>query len=234
MRSSHNLTPLTIRESVLAGSLMAVAAQLAYVYKPTQRLADLKPKIELAAQIPKAFGNWQEDLTLVPIMPNPQLQSTLDALYSATLARTYRNNVGQRVMVSIAYGSDQSSEATAVHRPEFCYSAQGFRVSNLGEANVNLGTRKITVQRLNAEMGQRHETITYWITMDETTTLPGFRRKYEQIRYGLNGQIPDGMLFRVSSIGADDTENFKLQGQFLNDLVSHVNASTRDRYFGHS
>ena len=219
-------------QTLLIATVMLVAAMAARSFTPTTRLADIKPKIQLEQQIPKAFGDWQEDLTLVPVLPNPQVQAKLDVLYSSTLARTYRNTAGQRVMLSIAYGSDQSSEATAVHRPEFCYSSQGFKISNLGEALTNIGPRHVNVQRLLGVMGQRREAITYWITMDETATLPGFTRKYEQIRYGLHGQIPDGLLFRVSSIGASEAEGFKLQNKFLNDLAASMQPAILTRYFG--
>jgi len=223
---------LALWQSLLVAALMVGAAVAANTYKPTQRLADLKPKIELDRQIPKTFGDWTEDLSQIPILPNPQVQAKLDVLYSSTLARTYRNKAGQRVMLSIAYGSDQSSEATSVHRPEFCYSAQGFKVNNLGEATAAIGSRNLSVQRLRGVLGQRREPITYWITLDETATLPGFSRKYEQLRFGLRGQIPDGLLFRVSSIGSDDGESFNLQEQFLNDLAASMEPTILKRYFG--
>lgn len=221
-----------MRLALLIGGLMLGAALAANSLVPTQRLAELKPKIQLDQQIPKAFGDWTEDRSQAPVLPNPQVQAKLDVLYSATLARTYRNKTGQRVMLSIAYGSDQSSEATAVHRPEFCYSAQGFKVNNLGEATAAIGNRSLGVQRLRGVLGQRREPITYWITLDETATLPGFSRKYEQLRYGLRGQIPDGLLFRVSSIGNDDADSFKLQETFLNDLAAAMEPSVLNRYFG--
>ncbi len=211
---------------------MLASALAAKILTPTKHLADARPKIQLEQQIPKAFGDWQEDPTLVPVLPNPQVQAKLDTLYSSTLARTYRNKVGQRVMLSIAYGSDQSSEATAVHRPEFCYSSQGFKVTNLGETVVAIASRQISVQRLLAEMGPRNEVITYWITMDEVATLPGLNRKYEQIRYGLKGLIPDGMLFRVSSLGSSQADSIKLQNQFLNDLAASMSSAVLNRYFG--
>lgn len=223
---------LALWQSLLVAALMVGAAVAANTYKPTTRLADHKPKIELDQQIPKTFGDWTEDLAQIPILPNPQVQAKLDVLYSSTLARTYRNKAGQRVMLSIAYGSDQSSEATSVHRPEFCYSAQGFKVNNLGETTAAIGNRSLNVQRLRGVLGQRREPITYWITLDETATLPGFSRKYEQLRFGLRGQIPDGLLFRVSSIGSDDAESFKLQEQFLNDLAASMEPSILKRYFG--
>ena len=219
-------------QSTLIAVLMLATALAAINFKPTNRMAEHKPKIELEQQIPKSFADWSEDTSQVPILPNPQVQAKLDVLYSATLARTYQNKTGQRIMLSIAYGSDQSSEATAVHRPEFCYSAQGFKISNLGEALATIGTRRLNVQRMLGVLGKRREPITYWITIDETTTRPGFSRKYQQMRYGLRGQIPDGLLFRVSSIGSDDAESFRLHDQFLNDLAANMESSILERYFG--
>ena len=221
-----------IGQAILIAVLMMASAFAATTFTPTQRLADLKPKIQLDRQIPKSFGEWTEDLMQAPVLPNPEVQAKLDGLYSSTLARTYRNKAGERVMLSIAYGSDQSSETTAVHRPEFCYSAQGFKVTNLGETTANIGVRNIQVQRLVGVLGKRSEPITYWITLDETATLPGMSRKYEQIRYGLRGQIPDGLLFRVSSINSDEQASFKLQEQFLNDLAASMETSILSRYFG--
>ena len=214
--------------------LFIATALAAHTFKPTQRLADQRSKINLATEIPTAFGDWTEDTLLIPILPNPEVQAKLDVLYSSTLARTYRNSAGQRVMLSIAYGSDQSSEATSVHRPEFCYSAQGFKVSNLGQAALNIGSHQLNVQRLLGELGQRRETITYWITMDETATLPGLGRKLAQMRYGLRGEIPDGLLFRVSTLAANSGQSYELQNQFLNDLAMNMSPVLVPRYFGRS
>lgn len=65
---------------------------------------------------------YQEKLEITP-----ELANNLDKLYSQTLTRTYINNDGYRIMLSVAYGENQlSSDVTQVHRPEFCYVAQGF------------------------------------------------------------------------------------------------------------
>lgn len=213
----------------IAMSALAVSAEN---FKPTERVAEHKPKIELDSQVPLAFDNWVIDKSIIPIAPSPEVQASLDALYSATLSRTYRNATGQRVMLSIAYGSDQSSEATAVHRPEFCYSAQGFRVSATGEARLALDGYTLPVQRLIARQGQRLEPITYWITIDEEATLPGLGRKLEQLRYGLQGKIPDGMLVRVSTVGLDEATAFKVQEAFVHSLYRSFDENFRNRYFG--
>ena len=224
-------TPRLAQAVVLLVTL-AVAAFAGEALRPQQRLADLKPKINLDVQIPRIFGEWKEDATMVPILPKPEIQAALDALYSSALARTYVNAAGQRVMLSVAYGSDQGSETTAVHRPEFCYSAEGFEVDDLGEDEVGIAGRSLAVRRLMGVRGQRRESITYWVTLDDTATLPGVGRKLAQIRYGFRGEIPDGMLFRVSSMGMSETESFALQDRFLNDLAGTMDPSIRKRYFG--
>jgi exosortase B len=220
--------------TVLAcAGLMLAAAWVGEWMRPSYRLSEHKPRVSLAAQVPEAFGEWRLDKSMAPVVPDPNLQAMLDELYSQTLARTYINAKGQRIMLSIAYGSDQGNEATAVHRPEFCYSAQGFRVEVLGKEAIRLGETQVPVARLVARMGQqRIEPITYWVTLDEVATLPGLGRKLQQISYGLRGQIPDGMLVRVSSISPSTVDSFALQQRFLDQLYAVVPADMRARYFG--
>lgn len=223
-----------VRVAVLSLA-MACTAVAAEWWRPTWRIAEHKPPIALARQVPEAFGEWRVDTSIVPVLPDPGVQKQLDALYSQTLARTYVDRAGNRVMLSIAYGSDQGSEATHVHRPEFCYSAQGFRVSEAGTRRIDLDGTPLTLQRLVGRLGPRHEPISYWVTLDESATLPGLGRKIEQIRYGLRGQIPDGMLVRVSAIttrGMDEAGAFALQERFLAALHQAVPAELRARYFG--
>jgi len=83
-----------------------------------------------------------------------------------------------------------------------------------------------------AQLGQRIEPITYWVTLDESAALPGITRKLHQIRYGLKGQIPDGMLVRVSSISSQYDEAYAIQQGFLDQLYQAVPAEVRTRYFG--
>ena len=223
---------LPLGRVVLLVALMVLAAAVGEFMRPSYRLSEHKPPIKLATQIPEAFGDWKVDRSIVPVLPDPGLQAALDVLYSQTLARTYVNSEGQRMMLSIAYGSDQSNEATAVHRPEFCYSAQGFRVQSVGKGSWQIGASSVPVAHLVASLGQRIEPITYWVTLDEKATLPGFGRKLEQIRYGLKGEIPDGMLVRISSISGSVTQAFAMQQRFMAQLYAAVPANVRTRYFG--
>lgn len=227
------MKPLAIR-AVAFVLCMAAALAAAAVLRPTHYLAKERPPIDLAAQVPTQFGDWREAKDLVPLQPNPELQSRLDALYTQVLARTYVNSQGQHVMLSIAYGSDQSSEATAVHRPEFCYGAQGFRVTTIGTDELALPDTRLPLQYLMTRQGSRVEPVSYWITLDNEATLPGIGRKLTQLRYGLQGMVADGMLVRVSTIArGDDTEHeLALQRSFLTELYAALPQQVRSRYFG--
>lgn len=220
------------RRGLVLLTCMAGGAVAAEAMKPRERLSLTKAPIELEKQVPVTLGGWRVDTSIVPLVPDAGLQAQLDALYSQLLARTYVNAAGQRVMLSIAYGADQSSESTAVHRPEFCYSAQGFRVTGAGRHVLIVGGQQLQVQRLIGQMGGRYEPITYWVTLDERASLPGLSRKLDQLRYGLRGLIPDGMLVRVSTVGLQQAESFAVQQSFLDALYEAVPAAVRPRYFG--
>jgi len=190
------------------------------------------PPVQLDKQVPSNFGVWRVDASLVPVLPDPSVQARLDQIYNQVLARTYIDNRGRRVMLSIAYGADQGSDSTAVHRPEFCYAAQGFTVQARGEDQIRIEGSTLRVKRLVGTLAGRIEPITYWVTLNDRATLPGLDRKLQQIALGLRGQIPDGLLLRVSTLGLPTTEAFTLQDEFVLALRQSMPAALRPRYFG--
>jgi len=212
--------------------LMLASVILSYLLSPTQKLADARPKIDLETMIPTQFGDWQIDTSIVPILASPDVQEKLDAIYNQVLARTYINSKNERVMLSISYGGDQSNDNYQVHRPEYCYKAQGFELTSANDEFLNTPVGELPIRRLEAFLDNRHEPITYWIVIGEKATLPGWGRKLAQMRYGLTGIIPDGMLVRVSSIMDDDQKAYGLQEQFISMLLMSVDPSDLYRVTG--
>jgi len=222
---------LRFRTSVIAIALFAAGA-LAAGMKPTQPLALQGPRVDLERMIPVRFGEWRaiDDPAGVPV-GNPQLRAELDRLYDQVLARTYVDGSNRRVMLSIAYGSDQLGDGVQAHRPEFCYAAQGFVVRTMrDEALTDVGG--LPVRRLVAQRLARREPITYWITIGDHPVLPGIERKLAQLRFGLAGTIPDGMLVRVSSFDADPQAGYALQDAFVAALLQSLPPETRARLRG--
>lgn len=219
-------------KSLLALGLMLSAAAGAHYARPTLHMAAIGPKVELETLFPPQFGEWRLDTAMPVILPAPDVQALLSRIYAATLARTYVNAQGQRIMLSVAYGGDQSDGQEA-HRPEVCYPAQGFQVSQLHTAGIELGNgRQLPVRRMASQMGGRYEPVTYWIVVGDQIALSNSQQKLAQLRYGVRGMIPDGMLVRVSSISRDQEQAFQLQARFVNDLLAASTAAQRKRIAG--
>jgi EpsI family protein len=214
------------------GIVMIFASGLALVARPSARMAERRAPINLETAVPVSFGDWRVDTSIVPIAVSPDVQAKLDKIYNQTLSRTYINPVGQRIMLSIAYGGDQSNDESQVHRPEYCYTAQGFQVRSSAVSKAVTGYGELTVRRLLAVQGSRSEPITYWITIGDSATLPGVGRKLAQIAYGLKGTVPDGVLVRVSSIDESTDFAYGLQDQFVAQMLKAVDPDTRLRIAG--
>lgn len=218
--------------SWLMVSLMVVAAVLSVVLKPSARMVDQLEPLVLSEMIPTRFGPWRVDTGVAPMLISADVQAALAVLYTETLERTYINDRGERIMLSIAYGRDQGGDGTQVHRPEFCYSAQGFGLSGIQSGTLNTAHGSLPIRRLVASQGARQEPVTYWVTVGEHATLPGLPRKLIQLRYGLDGQIPDGMLVRVSSISRDAVQAYVRQDAFIRDMVDALAPGHRMRVVG--
>jgi EpsI family protein len=90
----------------------------------------------------------------------------------------------------------------------------------------------IPVKRLVAKQGTRVEPITYWITVGDQVAVDGFKWKLAQIKYGLTGKIPDGLIFRISSIDSNPKNAYIVQDDFVNRLLAALSTDTRDRLVG--
>jgi len=227
-----NRWPLVV---LVAALIMTVGSYgLTQALIPTRVVADELPPLNLEVDIPRKFADWREMENGPKVVTDPTVEAKLATLYSQTLGRSYINSSGQVVILSIAYGKNQNSFNTAAHRPEFCYAAQGFLIKKIAETPFPLAGHELMASRLVAtRVGFRHnEPISYWVTLDDTTALPGVSRRWQQFKYSLQGKIVDGFLVRVSSLGEDNDEQFKVHEQFVRDLERVINPSLRPRLFG--
>lgn len=211
--------------------LMLASAGLAIAMRPTQKIADHGPKVVLETMIPHAFGEWQEEKQSGAQIVDPQTKEMLDKIYSQTLSRTYVNGSGYRVMLSIAYGNDQS-DSMQVHKPEVCYPAQGFALQGKQQGTLALKNGEIPVIRILTTLGQRSEPVTYWTTIGDQVVKPGIHKKLAEMSYGLSGKIPDGMLIRVSSIDAQSDNAYQMQNRFAAQMLEALAPEYRQRLTG--
>ncbi len=212
-------------------ALMLASAAMAAVLRPSGSLADERAPIDLEAMVPERFGEWRA-LTDVPVqIVDPEMQQTLDAIYTQVLTRTYAHSSGYRIMLSIAYGKAQTDNLQ-LHLPEVCYPAQGFKLERIEKVPLTLGVDTITARRMQTHLGQRFEPVTYWTVVGDHVTAGGLDKKLTELRYGLRGRIPDGMLVRVSSIDRDTGKAHRLQAEFADALVGAIEPATRSRFSG--
>lgn len=221
---------LLIKNIVLLIFMIAAAA-VAWATRPHLLLADQRAKIDLEQLMPKQFGDWRELQQSNGQIINPQQSVLLQKLYSQTYSRSYINGRGTIIMVSIAYGTNQS-DSVALHYPEVCYPAQGFQLLSKSPATLQTKYGNIAAKQLMTRLGNRSEAVTYWSTLGDKVVQGGIETKLAQLDYGFNGYIPDGLIFRVSSIDRDADKGYQDHALFVRDFLAAIPAPTRLRLAG--
>ena len=170
---------------------------------------------------PKQFGDWAEVIdaeggTII----DPEQQDAINKLYTQTVSRTYvQQATGRRIMLSLAYGDNQTF-SRQLHRPEACYSSQGFKIENLHEEKLQVIRQPLEVNRMTGVIGQRIEQVTYWIRIgDKVISGPPTALNMARMGMGLKGYVADGLLFRVSEVSEGAESAYLLQNQFINDFL---------------
>jgi EpsI family protein len=219
----------TRRSILIAGSMVAVAAATAAT---RHALGDAKapPPPELARIVPRHFPGWRE-LPSAPTVVSAQTQEMLQSIYNEILARAYAAADGYQIMLSIAYGGDQRGVLRA-HKPEVCYPAQGFKLLDVADGTLATEHGPIPTRTLRTVLGPRHEPVMYWFAFAGRTSASTWERRVQSLRMLLTGQVPDGLLFRVSSIDADAQRAWRRQGDFVRALLGACTPVARARLAG--
>ena len=184
--------------------------------------------------IPKNFADWRE----VPVGNNslvvdPQQQEALNDLYTQIVSRTYvQKSTGRRLMLSLAYGDDQTF-SKQLHRPESCYSSQGFNIKALHAEQLLANETEIELQRMTAQLNDRVEQVSYFVRIgDRVVSGPPSNVNLARMHMGLKGYIADGLLFRVSEISDDYKSSHQIQDQFINDLLKALSPAQQAMLIG--
>ena len=222
------MSPLA--RSALCAAFMLCTAIVAAHLRPNFSSVD-SDRVDLESRIPNAFAGWEVDPSIAPIAADPELQAGVERLYAEVLARTYTNKLGQRVMLSVAYGGKRP-RALQVHRPEGCYASQGFSISNRTLRTIDLANRTINAMSLVATRERRIESVTYWIRLGDKVVAGWAMQTGVRMKYGLRREIPDELLFRVSTVGEETHLGFQTQQNFLRDIISAVNRDVQQILIG--
>ncbi|RZI85803.1 MAG: EpsI family protein [Rubrivivax sp.] len=223
---------VTRRGVLLTLALAGSAAAAVYL---TPHLREVEDAPDLNKSVPPVIGSWRE-------LPNPMQQvalntggeATIDQPYDQTVMRSYVNDRGNIIHLALAWGRKQRQEIK-IHKPEFCYRAQGYTVSHIERVKLPIHSPKtgeeVTAIRLNTQdRNGIAEVVSYWIRIGEIYSPGGLDTRVHILRQGLLGKIPDGILVRVSQRvdrEADPVAAYQLQEKFLGELLAAVPAATR-------
>jgi EpsI family protein len=186
--------------------------------------------------VPKSFGDWIEVTEAnSSSVVNPEVQEAVNNLYTQVVSRVYeQKTTGRRIILSLAYGDNQTF-SKQLHRPESCYSSQGFKINNLYEEKINVINRPMMVNRMSANIGSRVEQVTYWIRIgDRVISGPPAVLNISRLEMGLKGYVTDGLLFRVSELTEDDNLSHPFQDQFINDFLHALSPNQQAMLIGSS
>jgi len=225
--------PFRIRRIAFAVfSLMVIGALATLALTPRVHIADSR-NYDLERLIPKSFGGWTMDEVHNLILPDPGSQRLVNKIYNTVLARSYRNALGDEVMLVIAYGGDQS-DALQLHRPEVCYEAAGFQVRRPYYNNLRLAGHAIHMARVETQRTNFYEPVSYWMRVGERQVTTNMDRQWAKFVAGTHGVIPDGVLVRVSTRGPhpDLVHAYKIQDRFVADLLTNIDGATRQLLIG--
>lgn len=211
--------------------IMLITFCMAFILKPSKKMSVDGNKTQYNALIPNTFAGWRVDTSNQVALVDPEVKDAVASVYSQVVSRTYINGHGDRVMLTIAYGGDQE-EVMQVHKPEVCYTAQGFTVNKNGIVPIDTDKGTVHALQLIAKQAGRVEPVTYWITIGNSIALNGLAWRWERIKYGLTGTLPDGLLFRVSSIGSDVNHEYQIQQQFIKSLISNLSLHDAKQLMG--
>jgi EpsI family protein len=222
---------------IVAGLVLASTA----AWLLTPRVRQPAATAALASLIPASFGDWREiPLAASAVDPRTQLPGEADreAPYDQVLMRGYANPRGDVMVLALAYGSRQRQEVK-IHRPELCYTSQGFQV--LRRAPVDVDFPGVTAApargaRMLVRGADRVETVSYWIRIGDLYSRSAWKTRSHIFTEGLRGRVVDGMLVRVSQMLPDvasaTPQRFALQEAFLGELVAALPAPTRSLLVG--
>jgi EpsI family protein len=219
--------------SMAAAALMITAWILGMSFHPKEKWYDTLNQPDYETILPVSFGEWVEIDPTNSLVVSPAETAALQEVYSQVVSRTYSNRRNsRRIMLSVAYiTSNQASRQ--MHRPEACYSSQGFEIWNLRPDTLNVALRHLSIFRMTASIQHRREQVSYWMRVgDQTVGGPPYNVSLQRMKAALDGIIADGLLFRVSEISDDPAVANQLEDQFVADLLAQMPAEKQRTLVG--
>lgn len=227
---SHTLGDTRLsRRKMLIGLAMAAASATAYARAPVPNRPKMAKK-KFEDMMPDKFGQWTFATTSGVVLPPPDALS--DRLYDNLVTRIYTDPEGRPVMFLAAYNNRQDG-VLQIHRPEICYPAGGFALSPTMPTDIDLPSgQSIPANAFLATARDREETVLYFTRLGTAFPQRWFEQRLAVIEANLDGIIPDGLLFRVSTFGGDVERELALLEDFTRQFIDASPPQLREVMLG--
>ena len=214
---------LLSRRKMLLGTLFAASAGVTFARLPRTRI-DYLGATKLDGLIPKRIGQWEFATTSGLVIPPDDTLS--DTLYSNLLTRVYTDGANPPVMLLIAQSAGQTG-FLQIHRPEVCYPAGGYTLSNLLPRAIATPGKDISAMELTASGPGREEQIVYWTRIGDAMPVSWLQQRLAVARDNLRGLVPDAVLVRVSTVDPDRGVATKRLTEFVQAMVGRLPTAAR-------
>ncbi|WP_308515797.1 exosortase-associated protein EpsI, V-type [Sphingomonas flavescens] len=206
------------RRKFMVGLLLCSAAGVAAARQPRERI-DYLGKAKLDKLVPEQIGRWKFVTSSGLVVP-PQDQLA-QAIYAQQLTRVYSDGEGPPIMLLLAQNGSQTG-FLQIHRPETCYTAGGYQISPLKRHPINVGSKVIPANSMEADLEGRTEHIVYW-TRVGSRIPPSWRdQKLAVAIQNLEGIIPDAILIRISAVSDDGPTAYAAIDEFTKAMIAAV------------
>ena len=217
------------RRDVLLGSAAALAAGTAFARMPRHKEMSIGDG-QLERIVPERVGSWTADSASGVVLPPPDQLAQL--LYSQQVARTYVAGDRLPVMLLMAYGSSQSG-MLQIHRPEICYPASGFSLTQTEQTTIPLGGGRVVPARsFTARSDTRVEHVLYWTRIGDTLPVNWTAQRLAVMRSNLAGSVPDGLLVRLSTVSDHVAQSEEMLEGFARAMLSAIGPRGRRMLIG--
>ena len=213
---------LTRRKFAL-GLAFAGAAGVAAARQPNVRI-DYLGKHKLDRVVPEKIGRWSfVSSSGLVVPPEDQLSR---ALYSQLLTRVYSADDGSTMMLLVAQSGSQTG-ILQIHRPEICYNAGGYALSQVEPHQVRLPWGTIPTMTMAAQNDTRIERLAYWTRIGNHMPTNWKQQRLAVAMDNLNRRIPDAVMVRVSTLSADKDTALTSIDEFIGEMLASVKPELR-------
>jgi EpsI family protein len=142
-----------------------------------------------------------------------------DRLYDNLVTRAYEGAGLPPVMMLLAYNNLQDG-VVQVHRPEICYPVGGYKLSVTRPVSILTSGHKILASMFTATGVDRVEQVLYFTRLGGAYPTNWGAQRWAVIQENLRGQVPDGLLLRVSLIEQKQEAALPVLEAFTRDFIA--------------